>query len=332
MKFPTVLPSAGALLDHIPASKNTSPINGYLVHSHRYQSSKPTTTFWSLQASLVEQLCAIRKLHLFVAFIHPDHDGCSVTKFVTRMHPQGWIISKSVIGTCSVLIGIHNSTQLKVKPLLFCMPPTRRPLSLSSFIWQPFNVSDYQVSYVHNNLSFDTTTETKGTVATLPSPTLSASLPSRLIVSYYLHRRDGNSLSLNRLVVLSLDSLCPQFYGSPNTNLFCGHFIVEFNCGNHHYVRAISPFEFASCYGFTNNLWYCLSQPDHWFALDAGIPALTSTWIFDHVNDKLCEIRDSNTEIFPPRQFTAPAAHVQAFVNGTVATCLPDCQRWIKAF
>ena len=24
--------------------------------------------------------------------------------------------------------------------------------------------------------------------------------------------------------------------------------------------------------------------------------------------------------------------HVQALVNGTVATCLPDCQRWIKAY
>jgi hypothetical protein len=59
-KCPTVLPSAGALLDHICASRNTCPINGYLIHSHRYQSSEPTTTFWSLQASVVEQLYTIR--------------------------------------------------------------------------------------------------------------------------------------------------------------------------------------------------------------------------------------------------------------------------------
>ncbi len=212
----------------------------------------------------MEQLYAIRKLHLFIAFIHPDHDGGSVTKFVTRLHPQGWIISKSVcsfldygdlvVGTCSVLIGIHDSTQSKVEPLLFCMPPTRRPLSLSSFIWQPFNVSDYQVPYVCDDPSFDTTTETNGIVATLPSPTLSASLPSGLIVLYYLHRRNGNLLSLNGSAVLSLDSLCPQFDGSPNTNLFCGHFGIKFNCGDHHYVRAISPFKFASCYSFTDNL------------------------------------------------------------------------------
>ncbi len=295
-----VLPSTGALLDHIRASRNTSPINGYLIHSHRYQSSEPTTTSWLLQASVVEQLYAIRKLGLFIAFIHSDHDGCSVTKFVTRLHPQGWIILKLVcsfsdygdlvIGTCSVLIGIHDSTQLSVEPLLFCMPPTQRPLSLSSFIWQPFNVSDYQVSYARDDSFFDTTTETNGTVAILPSPTLSTSLPSGLIVSYYFHQRDGNSSSLNGFAMLSLNSLCPQFNGSPNTNLFCGHFSIEFNCGDHHYVKAISPFKFMSCYGFTNNLWYCLLQPDHWFVLDASIPALTSAWIFDHVNDKLCEI------------------------------------------
>ncbi len=33
-KCSTVLPSAGALLDHISASGITSPVNGYLIHSH----------------------------------------------------------------------------------------------------------------------------------------------------------------------------------------------------------------------------------------------------------------------------------------------------------
>ena len=63
-----------------------------------------------------------------------------------------------------------------------------------------------------------------------------------------------------------------------------------------------------------------------------GIPALTSAWIFDHINDRLCDIRDSNTEIFPPRQYAAPAAHIQAFVNGTIATRLPDRQRWVDEY
>ncbi len=41
-------------------------------------------------------------------------------------------------------------------------------------------------------------------------------------------------------------------------------------------------------------------------------------------------ILDSNTEIFPPNQFAAPAAHVQAFVSGVIATRIPDQARWIQ--
>ena len=60
VKCSTALPSAGALLDHIRGSGHTRPIDGFLLHSHQYQSSKPTATFWSFQASLLEQLYAIQ--------------------------------------------------------------------------------------------------------------------------------------------------------------------------------------------------------------------------------------------------------------------------------
>jgi hypothetical protein len=212
--------------------------------------------FWLLQASIVEQLHTIQKLRLFIAFVHPNQNGCSMTKFVAQLHPQGWIISRtqcsfpdySVVGTSLVLIGIHNSTQSKVDPLMFKMPPTRCPLPLSLFIWQPFNTLEYQLSFARSDPSFDTK-YTRGTVATLPLPTLSASIPAELTVLYNLHRRENNSSNLNGLAVISLDSLCPQFDGSPNTNLFPYHFGVEFNCNNHTYFRAILPFKFASCFG-----------------------------------------------------------------------------------
>jgi hypothetical protein len=58
---------------------------------------------------------------------------------------------------------------------------------------------------------------------------------------------------------------------------------------------------------------------------------VTSAWIFDHIHDQLAAIRDSNTEIFPPNQYAAPAAHVQAFVSGVVATRIPDRGRWVQA-
>jgi hypothetical protein len=58
-KCPTVLLGAGAILDHIRASGDTSPINGYIIHSHQYQSSKPSYSFWSIQASIVDNLLTI---------------------------------------------------------------------------------------------------------------------------------------------------------------------------------------------------------------------------------------------------------------------------------
>jgi hypothetical protein len=38
-----------------------------------------------------------------------------------------------------------------------------------------------------------------------------------------------------------------------------------------------------------------------------------------------------NFEIFQPNQFAAPAAHIQAFVNGAIGTRLPDQAQWICA-
>ena len=91
------------------------------------------------------------------------------------------------------------------------------------------------------------------------------------------------------------------------------------------------PFEFTLCFGLTDQLRYRLSQHVNWYALDAGIPALTSAWIFDHIYERLVTICNSNTEIFPPNQYAAPAAHVQAFVSGVVTTRIPDHKRWVQA-
>ncbi len=211
-----------------------------------------------------------------------------------------------------VLIGIHNSTQSKVDPLMFKMPPTRRPCPLSSFIWQLFDKLEYQLSFARKDPSFETN-DTKGNVATLPFPTLMASILAGLTVIYFLHWHENNSSSLNGSTAVSLDSLCPQFDGFPNTNLFRYHFGIEFNCDNHTYVRAILPFKFALQFGFTDNLWYCLSQPDQWFALDAGIPALTSAWIFDHMYERLCAICISNAEIPPPPSIRSPGCSYPSF-------------------
>ncbi len=88
-----ILPSVAALLDHVRGSGEQGLVDGYLIHLHCYQSSEPTNAFWSLQASIIGQMHIIQKLRLFVAFVHPDHDGRSVFKFVTQLSKSGWVIS-----------------------------------------------------------------------------------------------------------------------------------------------------------------------------------------------------------------------------------------------
>jgi hypothetical protein len=129
-----ILPSAAALLNHIHGSGDQSLLDGYLIHSHHYQTSEPTNAFWSLQASIVAQLQAIRKLRLIVAFVHPDHDSRSISKFVTQLTKSGWVISStkcsfpkygdSVVGTTTIVVGVHMNTQAKVDVLMFRAPPS----------------------------------------------------------------------------------------------------------------------------------------------------------------------------------------------------------------
>ena len=132
--------------------------------------------------------------------------------------------------------------------------------------------------------------------------------------------------------VISSDGLCPPFDASPNNNLFQHLFGIEFNYDNHSRVRGISPFEFARCFGFIDDLTYRLSQPANKFSLDAAVPARTSTWLFEQVHAHLTFIRDSNCEIFSPNQFAAPAATIQAFVNGAIGARLPSHARWVEAY
>jgi hypothetical protein len=208
-------------------------------------------------------------------------------------------------------VGIHDSTQSQVEPVLFWIPPSPRPLLLAAFIWQPFNKCKYAISLLMNDKSFAANVS-NGVIATLPLSSVSASLPTKLKPLYYLYARNLDTASIAGVAVLSHNSLCPPFDGSPNSNIFHGCFGIEFHADDHTHVRAISPFEFTSCFGLTDQLRYPLSQPVNWYALDAGIPALTSAWIFDHIHKCFVAICDSNTEIFLPNQFAAPAAHIQA--------------------
>ena len=125
-----------------------------------------------------------------------------------------------VIGKASIIVGVHDSTQARTEPVSFRIPPLPKPLPLATYIWQPFNKVEYSVSLAKDDESFSAESN-RGIVATLPSPLVLVSLPNGVRPLYYLHLQGSNTATLAGTDhVLSLDSLCPAFDGSPNPNLF----------------------------------------------------------------------------------------------------------------
>ncbi len=235
---------------------------------------------------------AIRKLSLFVAFVHPDHDGCSVSKFVSQLSTAGWIISatfcsfldygNSVAGGTTIIVGIHTNTQSNVKKLEFRMPPSPKPVPLEAFLWLPFNKNEFGISFAKDDESFNNGS-TPALMVTLPSSSILASMFRGVSPAYFLHSVNSDATILNGGAIFSQHSLCLAFDGSSTTNLFKCHFGVESHDKEHTYVYAISPFEFTSCFGLMDNLQYRLSQHGNRFLLDAGIPLSTSSWVVNHI-------------------------------------------------
>jgi hypothetical protein len=146
-------------------------------------------------------------------------------------------------------------------------------------------------------------------------------------IRYYLHRPNTDTSSTLGSEVISVDGLCPVFKACPTTNIFQHYFGIEFHDEDHSYIRVISSYKFVRCFGFTNHITYCLSHPMYKYAMDAAMPGCTSAWLLEQAHLHLSYIRDANSEIFLPNQFAAPAATIQAFVNGAMGVRLPSCER-----
>jgi len=62
------------------------------------------------------------------------------------------------------------------------------------------------------------------------------------------------------------------------------------------------------------------------------MPGRTSAWLFEQVHSHFVYLRNSNSKIFLPNQFAAPAATIQTLVNGAVCTRLSSRKRWVQAY
>ncbi len=162
---PTIFSGTPTLLDHVWGSGLTSQLMGYLIHSHHYTSSKPTSRFWELQASIITQLRLICLLAIVVAFVHLDHDGHAVSLgFVSCLRRDGWLFSDSAIhypnygdsvaGSCRLLVGVYSNTEATCTPIEFKTPPACHPCWISHFLWAPFNRPEHALSYSRDNPSF----------------------------------------------------------------------------------------------------------------------------------------------------------------------------------
>ena len=85
------------------------------------------------------------------------------------------------------------------------------------------------------------------------------------------------------------------------------------------------------CFQLDDDLTYKLSRPCPLYKFCAGsaIPAMASSYIFDQVNARLIQIRDTNCEIYDPSA-TAHIATCQAFVSGAIDARLPNHKTWIQ--
>jgi hypothetical protein len=85
-----IVNSAQEMLDHIWGSGIISKVAGYIIHSHRCTSTEPTSHFWDIPSNIVMQLRIIQSLSIIIAFVHPNHNCCTVSlTFVKHLHADG---------------------------------------------------------------------------------------------------------------------------------------------------------------------------------------------------------------------------------------------------
>jgi len=245
---------------------------------------------------IVTQLRIIRDLLMVVAFVHPDHDCRAVgINFTQRLRSDGWVLSDttisfqnfrdSVSGSCRLIVAIHSNVETDCRALEIKTPPQIKPKPIARYIWVPFNKPDLAISYSKDNAYFNIHAINNNGLqplrASTPSDAQHVSSDVGTRVKYYLHRHDDNPSNLVGYAVFSDIHLCPPFNPITNTNVFGHYFGIEFKHDGHTYVRAISLFEFVSCFCLTDELTYKLSHPPNAFCLDQAIPTRTSARIFE---------------------------------------------------
>jgi hypothetical protein len=205
-------------------------------------------------------------------------------------------IGDLVAGSCNLLFGVHSLCTARVKLCELKPSPPFPPRPLGAFLWEPFIIPEHSVS-----LACDVDNFCRQDVRfTATTPSGDIPLPPGITIKYFLHGHSSDKSSLCGAAVVSVNGMCPPFDADTNQNMFQHLFGIEFHFRGHTHVRGILPFKFAWCFGFVDNLTYCLSHPSCKFALNAAVPGHTLAWILEQIHAYLVFVRDSNCKIFCP--------------------------------
>jgi hypothetical protein len=195
------------MLDYFCGSGITSNLTGYLIHSHWYSSTEPTSSFWEIQFNIMHQLCIIWLLSIVVAFVHPDQDCHAASQsFVNQLSDDGWIVTDAPIsfhdfgdsfaGLCQLIIAVHLNTKAKCKPFTLITLPSVPSRPIGCFTWAPFNTPGHAISFSKDNLSFNLQAVNENSApplqVSIPTPCQHALLTSRVHVAHYLHCQQDN--------------------------------------------------------------------------------------------------------------------------------------------
>jgi hypothetical protein len=157
-----------------------------------------------------------------------------------------------------VITAVHSSCALSVAPLVLKSPPAITPLSISLYVWEPFNRLEHYISFRQDDVDFNKD-ETCKMRASIPKPTDTSS-STGVVFKYHLHCKGSDDTILAGSSILSGDSVCPPFESCPNQNLFQQLFGLEFHYDGCTYVRATSTYEFACFFNLINKVQYCMSH------------------------------------------------------------------------
>jgi hypothetical protein len=336
----------------LQAIRNTTlKFHGYFVTAPWSISDKEEKLFFDTQASIIHHLQIRCQLSIFMMHVHLDIHSNSIDAFMKKMTSQHWIINKqlfhfpsfndSIDDSALFLIAI-NSNQVGPQfhhKIIIQTPPQTQDVNLRHHILEEYNLERYAFLECPELIEEPLVNDTFQL-----SPTKAAETHNRqkARITHYLRYTLNTSSSIIGTKICDTNYPCIPLEDN-NINPFKNLFGIRFQDNNKTWIRSISHFELASCFGLDRQLKLKLSEDKELFILlFKGCPANTMKSIITEIYHRLLDIRNESLVIDdfsqhdPPtshhQSITAPAATAFHILNGSVCMKLPTKEQWMLAY